>query len=173
MSRLEELSDQITSHPQVKNAQAWYQALSARDRLVVKWVAALFSGVMVFVLIYAPLIQNNQRLSQALDKKIAVYDLIAENAGRFGRVSTSNTGRTDGPALPRITKSARRAGIKLDRYEQDGKGVRIWLDKVKFDQFITWSEELGNRYSIRVSQVSIDRDNDTGWVDVRATLMPD
>ena len=121
-------------------------------------------------MVFAPLLRANQSLQASLDKNIAIYELIAENAGRFGNVTSAPS--SSGPILSRVTQSARRSGIKLDRYEQDGRGVRIWMDRVKFDQFITWTEILGAQQGIYVSQIVIDRDVDTGWVDVRATLTP-
>ena len=170
MSRLEEITEQLNSHPQVRNARNWYDALPKRDQAVVKGVTGLLVAALIFVLIYAPLIRTNQTLQASLDKHIAVYELIAENAGRFGNVSTTTA--SSGPILSRVTQSARQSGIKLDRYEQDGKGVRVWLDRVKFDRFIAWAETLGTGHGIFVSQISIDRDADTGWVGVRATLTP-
>lgn len=170
MSRFDELSQQIMEHPQLANARSWYDALPSRDQMVVKAVSVLVMVALIFVVVYAPLMRTNQSLQTGLEKKIAVYDLIAENAGRFGSVSTVVS--TDGPILSRITQSARKSGIKLDRYEQDGKGVRIWMDKIKFDRFITWIEVLGTQHSIYVNQITVDRDESTGWVDVRATLVP-
>lgn len=171
MSRIEELSQQITEHPQWMAAQSWYLALPERDRLVVKAVTALLVAALVFVLVFAPLIRTNQTLQAGLDKRVAVYELIAENAGQFGGVSSSGAAASSGPLLSRVTQSARRAGVKLDRYEQDGKGVRIWLDKVKFDQFISWVETLASQHDIYISQITLDRDDAVGWADVRATLV--
>lgn len=170
MSRFEELTDQVMSHPQVLNAKSWYGALPKRDRMIVNAVAGLLAASLIFVLVYAPLIRENQSLQASLDKNVAVYEMIADNAGKFGNVGSVSS--SDQPILSRVTQSARKSGIKLDRYEQDGKGVRIWMDRIKFDQFITWTEILGTRHGIFVSQITIDRDADTGWVDVRATLTP-
>ena len=171
MSRIEELRQQISEHPQWVSAQGWYLALPERDRLVVKSVASLLVAALIFVLVFAPLMRTNQTLQAGLEKRLAVYELIADNEGRFGGVSSVSASSTSGPLLSRVTQSARRSGIKLDRYEQDGKGVRIWLDKVKFDQFIGWVESLGSQHHIYVSQISLDRDDAAGWADVRATLV--
>jgi len=167
MSQAQQIIDQLRNHPQVKAAQGWYQALPARDQLVVKGVGIFVAAALVFVLIYAPLINDQRSLENRLERAISSYNRIAENAHKFGGAGTSG-----GPILSVVTREARSAGVTLSRYEQDGSGLRIWIDKVAFDEAISWFEQLQATHGIRVSQINIDRKDSPGWVDVRATLTP-
>ncbi|WP_221798630.1 type II secretion system protein GspM [Oceanobacter mangrovi] len=167
MSQLAELKSRLAAHPQLQAAQGWYRALPARDQLIVKAVAGFVGLCLVYLMVFAPLLQGNASAQKGLQKNLELYNLIASNADKFG-------GRTvtaaSGPILPMISQSARQDNIKLDRYEQDGKGVRIWLDHIEFDRFIAWVESLQVRHGIRVSQITVDSNDAPGWVDVRATL---
>ncbi|WP_369854377.1 type II secretion system protein GspM [Candidatus Thalassolituus haligoni] len=170
MSSLLELRQRLTAIPQVQSATNWYGALPPRDRLVVRVLAWLLAAALVYILVLAPLIRENHMVQRDLTKKLEVYNLIAENAGKFGGASLD---KTSGPILPLVTQAARSGNIKLDRYEQDGNGVRIWIDKIEFDVFIAWVESLQIRHSIRVSQITVDAAEMPGRVDVRATLASD
>lgn len=168
MSQIDQLKDQLINHPQVKAAQSWYQSLPGRDQLIVRGVAIFVALALVFLLIYAPLIKDQQRLESKLDRAVASYNRIADNAHKFGGA----TGTSGGPILSVVTQQARKSGITLSRYEQDGKGLRVWLEKVAFDEAIEWLENLQSSNGIRVSQINVDRQENPGWVDIRATLTP-
>lgn len=172
MNRLTELQsqllEQIKASPAFQSAVHWYQALPARDRLVVRLVAGLMGAALVFLLLYAPLLKAQRAAEGALKKNLATYNLLADNAGRFGSVAVG--GGAQAPLLATVTQQAKAAGISLSRYEQDGKSLRVWLDKVNFDEAIGWLERLQAANGITVSQVTIDRSERAGVVDIRATL---
>ena len=168
MSQLDQLKTQLNNQPQVQAVQQWYQALPARDQLIVRAVGLFVALALVFVVIYAPLIKEQRSLQSKLDRAVVSYNKIAENAHKFGGAGGTNAG----PVLSVVTQQARRSGITLSRYEQDGKGLRIWVDKVAFDEAIAWLEELQAKNGIVVSQINIDRKDNPGWVDLRATLSP-
>lgn len=167
MSKIQEITQQITAQPQVQAGIQWYQALSARDQLIVRGVGLFVALALVFLIVYAPLIKDQRSLEGRLDRAVASYNKIAQNAHKFGGAGTSS-----GPILSVVTQQARRSGITLSRYEQDGKGLRIWVDKVAFDEAIAWLEELQAKNGIAVSQINIERKDNPGWVDLRATLSP-
>lgn len=168
MSQIDQLKDQLVNHPQIKAAQSWYEALPARDQLIVRGVAVFVALALVFLMVYAPLIKEQRQLESKLERAIVSYNRIADNAHKFGGAA----GTSSGPILSVVTQQARKSGISLSRYEQDGKGLRVWLEKVAFDEAIEWLENLQSSNGIRVSQINIDRKENPGWVDIRATLTP-
>lgn len=167
MSRFQDVAQQIGRQPQVQAVRQWYTALSSRDQMVVRGLGIFVIAAMIFILIYAPLIKEQRSLESKLNRAVSSYNKIAENAYKFGGAGTSG-----GPILSVVTQQARRSGITLSRYEQDGKGLRIWIDKVAFDEAISWLEELQASNGITVSQINIERKDNPGWVDLRATLNP-
>lgn len=176
MSALEQLKDRssqyqekLISHPQVQAGVNWYLGLNERDRTIVRLVGFLLILALVFVLIYAPLIKQNQKLEQKVEKRMAFYELMAENAHKFGGAQAKST---EGSILPIVSSSARQGGITLERYEREGDGLRVWLSAVSFDDFISWTERLLSGYGIRATQVTVDAASGAGRVDVRITLMP-
>jgi len=169
MSRIQELQDQVLQNPNVQAAVQWYQSQNARDQLIVKLVACFVALALAFVIVYAPLIRDHRSLQQQLDKSLSTYNMLAENAGKFGSVNSVSSA-PKGTLLSKVTQQARLDGIALSRYEQDGNGLRIWLDRVAFDDAMGWLEKLEVSSGIRVSQINVDRAQGSGRVDIRATL---
>lgn len=164
---LQQRMQQIAEHRLVKSGRHWYESLPPRDRKVVMGVGALLVLALIFSLVYAPLLRARDMAASQLERSRATYQLLAENAGRFSSVGGA---ASDAPLLTVVTQQARSSGISLSRYEQDGQALRIWLDKAAFDDAIGWLEELQARHGIRASQISVDKTDVSGRVDIRATL---
>lgn len=168
MSFINEITDRFTNSPYVQSMRSWYRALPGRDQLIVKALSIVVAAALIFVVIYAPLLKQHTRLQARIDRSLKSYNLIADNAYRFG--GGASVQETGGPILSIVTQEAYTSSINLSRYEQDGLGLRIWVDKTAFDDFVAWLEVLRNQHGIRVSQINVDLKNSAGWVDVRATL---
>lgn len=157
----------LLNHRQVKAAHHWYETLPPRDQKIVLGVGILLIVALIFSLIYAPLLRARSMAESQLERSRATYQLLAENAGRFTADGNSSAGA---PLLTVITQQARSANINLSRYEQDGQALRIWLDRASFDDAMTWFEELQSRHGVRAGQITIDKTDVSGRVDIRATL---
>lgn len=174
-AQLQQLTDQyeqfktkLQAQPSVQQAVAWYNSLAKRDQLIVKSISGLLVVALIFIMFYAPLIQAKKTAKSQLERNLSTYNLIASNAGRFGGASTqAGMGES---ILGATTSLAQQQGVNLSRYEQDGLNLRVWLDKTPFDDAISWLETLESQRGIRVSQISIDKTDRAGRVDIRATL---
>ena len=162
-----QLSEQLKATPAWQAGSQWYQALPARDRLVVKAVSALLVLALVFVIVYAPLLKARKNAEAALQKNLGVYNQLAGNAHKFGSVSSP---AASGSLLSLVTRQARASGLSLSRYEQDGQSLRVWLEDVSFDDAITMLESLQANAGVIASQINIDKADRPGVVDIRATL---
>jgi general secretion pathway protein M len=170
MKALTRIADQLNKDPRVSAAKDWYSQLPSRDRVVVNGVATFAVIAIVFSLVFAPMLKRQDALAVELDKQLALYNLMANNGAQFNNGSMGVSAAAEQPILAVVTQQARNSNVTLTRYEQDGNGLRIWLENVSFDDTITWLETLNSRFGIRVSQINIDRDSQPGRVDIRATL---
>ena len=159
----------IVQQPQVQQAWQWYANKSARDQKILQAITATIFLFLIWSVVYAPLLASRQIAQESLNKHLATYHLIASNAGQFGSVSAASDGAQTS-VLAAVTQSARNQSINLSRYEQDGVNLRIWLEKVAFDDAIGWLENLQSKHAIVVSQISVDKSISVGRVDIRATL---
>lgn len=160
---------QVLQNANVQQGVNWYTNKSVRDQLIIKVIVALLVVALVWVMIYAPLLKSKNNAKTELENNLTTYNLIASNAGRFGGTSSSGNPQNDS-ILSAATNQARAKNVNLSRYEQEGANLRVWLERVAFDDAISWLEILQNQYGIMVSQISIDKTDTIGRVDIRATL---
>ncbi|MDF1763185.1 MAG: type II secretion system protein M [Oleibacter sp.] len=162
------LSQAWRNDPRVGQAKDWYQHLPARDQLVVRFIGVLLLIALLFMVFVAPLIKDHRELQATLDKKIDFYELLAENGVLY---ASGGKGSANGrPLLALVNAEARKGNVTLTRFEQDGADLRVWVDDVGFDDVIAWIETLSRQYGVVTSQITIDRDDKVGRVDVRATF---
>lgn len=167
MSQWQALQQQWQQHPLTQSAIARYRALSALEQRILHGTLVFVILLLVYGLLIAPLWQKQQQAEASLQRALTTYNLIADNAYRFGGASQQN----QAPLLSTVTQRARLLGVPLSRYEQDGRGLRIWIDRTPFDEAITLLEAL-QQSGVQMSQVTIDRTDSPGRVNIRATLMP-
>lgn len=166
---LSRISDQLASDPRAQQAKDWYQHQTPRDQLIVRAVAVLVLLAVIFSLFFAPLIKQNESLNNELTQKLGFYQLMIDNAPQFG--GRAAVASSDGKSLlASVGNQARASQVRMTRYEQDGDSLRVWLDNVSFDDTMTWIETLSQRHSVFVSQINIDRTDNSGLVDVRVTF---
>lgn len=166
---LSRIGDQLASDPKVQQAKDWYQHQTPRDQLIVRFVAALLLLAIIFSLFFAPLIKQNASLNSELTQELGFYQLMMDNASQFGGRAAVAT--SDGKSLlASVGNQARASQVRMTRYEQDGESLRVWLDNASFDNTMRWIETLSQRHNVFVSQINIDRTDNSGLVDVRVTF---
>lgn len=166
---MEKLRNAVMGDARVQQGIDWYRRLPARDQMIVRLVAVLAALAILFSLFVAPLIRKHTELSVRLEDKISFYNLMAENGARFGGGSQAGASANK-PLLAVVSQEAKKSGIALTRYEQDGTSLRVWVDDAGFDEAIAWIENLARRQGVIASQVNIDRDNQQGKADFRITF---
>lgn len=159
---------QVLQHANVQQAMQWYGNKSLRDQRILKALAAVVLLLLVWLLFFAPLLHSHKTAKAELNSNLATYNLMASNAGRFGHAGASANQNTS--LLAAATNQARSNNLNLSRYEQDGVNLRVWLERAAFDDAITWLENLQSQYGISANQISIDKTDTIGRVDIRATL---
>src|SRR5690606_31951363 len=80
---------------------------------------------------------------------------------------------SDGSLLALADSSARSAGMSaaLRRIQQDGSdAVRMRFEGANFDRLIVWLDELESRHGVSVREMTVDRAEGAGLVNVSLTL---
>ena len=154
--------------PAFSASKQWYLRQSERDQKVLIALSGFIGICLILIVFVQPFYSKQSLHEKKLDKSIAIYEQLAKNAHKFqGRVSNSSSSK---PILALITAQAKIAQINLKRFEPDNENLRIWLDDVSFDNAARWLETLTREHGINVKQISIERSEKNGRVDLRATL---
>jgi general secretion pathway protein M len=145
----------------------WFLRQTIRDQKIIKVLLAFVVSCLIIVMFIQPFYSQKPLNQTKLDKSIAVYEQLASNAHKFrGKGSSSSST----PILALITQQAKIAKINLKRFEPDDENLRIWLDNESFDHAARWLETLTRDHGIKVKQISVERGEKNGRIDLRATL---
>lgn len=166
-SKYLELKATLNKLPPVVAFLHWFNEQSPRDKKIIKLVGAFVAACLVIVLFVQPFYSKQATYQAKLNKSISVYEQLAKNAHKFNSKSTRSSST---PILALVTQQAKRANINLKRFEPDNESLRIWLDNESFDDAVRWLETLTQDHGVRVKQISIERSDKPGRIDLRATL---
>lgn len=170
----------LKEQPLVGKLTAQYDQMPRRDQQALIVLAiAVFVGILYFA-IWRPAVtfheaavndrENAEELLAWLDANRASLQRIS------GGVSGQSSGNVDKPADGRalmslVTRTAGESGLTLQRFEPSGEDtIRVWLEKVSFEQVAGWLETLNSDNGVQIGQASMDRQSEPGLVSVRLTL---
>ena len=168
--------NKIKSSPSVVSALRQFDALPKRDQqaLIVLTVALILA--ILYFMVWSP--AHNFATQQAASLKnskellnwVKANESVAKTLTSTSNASSSTISDSQ-TLVSTVSSNAQKHKIKLKRFEPSGeRKVRVWLEQVPFNTIIVWLRDLNTTYGIEVSQVSIDKDEKGGLVNVRLTL---
>lgn len=171
----------IKDQPAVGKLIARYDQLPVRDRQA---LIVLFVALLVTVLYFAVWRPASDFRDQAESSRENAEQLLAwmqANESSIRQLGGTGTAAISGAAVDKpadgralmalVTRSARDAGLSLQRFEPSGEGaIRVWLEAVPFADVAAWLEQLNYRNGVIIDQAAMDRSNEPGRVSVRLTL---
>lgn len=161
----------VESNQAIQSGVSWYRGLPPRDALIVKGLSILIALSLVYLWVWVPAENYNNRYESKLKSEKELHSYMKANAYKVsGNAQRSNNSGAGQSVLALVNSTSKAKGIALSRFEPEGDdGLRIWLDKVKFDDVIDWIDLLENDRGVRVTQINIDK-VDPGTVNLRAVL---
>jgi general secretion pathway protein M len=154
----------------------WWDGLGTRERLILAAGALLTVPLLLWALLWRPLVGGVGRLEQEVDAQREQLRWMQDAAAEINQLRGSGTqavGLGGRSLLAVVDQSARGAGLGngLKRIEpESADAVRVRLEGVGFDAVVTWLDELARTFGVYASLVSIEREPTAGQVSVRLTL---
>ena len=156
--------------------KAWWETLSARERLLVIGGLGLILALLGYALVWEPFRTSHRQLQQRVAEQrvdlIWMRQAAREVKRLSGNAGTSPT-RDGRSLLTLVDQTARAAGLAsaLKRVAPQGEDkLSAQLDGVEFDKLIPWLGTLEHDHRIAIVNLSIDRANATGLVNARVIL---
>lgn len=155
--------------------QRYWRGLGQRERKVLASGAAALVLVLGYVLLWEPLVDSRNEWRNRVATAQADLAWMRATAPQVrernvGAPVRSSDGRS---LLARVDASAREAGLggSLLRVEPVADGqVRVYFEDAGFDAVVRWVETLSAQYGTRVGELSAQRADGVGRVDVRLSL---
>lgn len=171
-----DLKEKLQQSPGYRKASSWYYGLPTRDQNALKLLTVAVILVLLYLLVWLPSQRFAERAEQDVERQSAQLAWIKQNeavarqlASRSGPSTAS--GLQGQSLLSVVSNAARQHSIDLRRFEPEGDNrIRVWLEKVSFNQMLLWLDTLNKSYGIQTEQIAVDRDANPGIVTARLTL---
>lgn len=171
MKLLDPIKEQLT--PIREDLQTRYYQLPDRDRQMLTVLALFLSLALLYIAVIKPI---NNFASTAEQKYISEQQFLMKMQSYKSALSGNKKrgGGTKGrkKSLDKVVnKLASEYGITLKRFEPQSDGsLRVWMERVEFNQLILWMDELTGAFGVSLSSVSIDSQKETGRVNAKLVL---
>lgn len=149
-----------------------YNSLENREKNALLALTMFFVALIIYFAIWSPIYTYHQDSLQKRDTQFSLIQYMRASE-KQARSSSSNTkAKPKGQSLiTDISNSARQLGIKPSRMQPEGDStVSVWFNDVVFNDLINWIVRLNEREGVGIQQISIDRQDNPGTVNVRLVL---
>ena len=171
------LKDKALQSPALRKASHWWYGLSDRDRDALKYLAIALVLIFLYLLVWLP-VQNFKKDALAdVERQSQLLSWIRQNEATArelaARGGASPTAGLEGQSMLAVVgSSAKSFSIEMRRFEPEGDNkMRVWLEKVPFNQLLLWLDDMKKRYGIQAEQISVDRDETPGVISARMSLV--
>jgi general secretion pathway protein M len=157
--------------------KSWFNSLQLREKQFLIAGSTVVAAFMIYLLIWVPFDRNTKKLERQIENNKEIYANMQQMAPRIralqrngGKVSRQSS-TASLTSLIYQTGQSRLQGAQLKRVEEGQKRtVRVWIEKVAFDDMLIWLETLQKRHGINVDSFVADKQAEAGRVNVRLTL---
>ncbi|MBU2883792.1 type II secretion system protein M [Psychrosphaera sp. B3R10] len=159
MSQLSELRNKISAYYQTKN--------DSEQKLLL--ALAIFLPLFALYSIISTVNTGLEQSTQKLEKQIELNDWAAEQINIIESAKGGGVAKTSQSSITQlINASARKHGVTISRLQpQKTDTVRVGIEEVGFNKFVTWLTELQNRHGIAVESIDFSRSDVDGRVKIR------
>lgn len=153
----------------------WLAGLNERERQIVIAGAALLLLILVYLLMWEPLLNKRAQLHTSVAAQAATYQWMQQAAGEIKQLShrPGASVTSKGSVLGTINSTAKSLlkGAVVKRVEEDRQqGVRVWIEQAAFDDLVRWLGALRQQHGIHVTSLVTERHTKPGRVNARLIL---
>lgn len=151
---------------------ARYENLENRDRMAIKLLLLFILLVIIIFGMILPAGNYKAKSEARYTNSLESLTWMQGNKTLVDNVSRQRSERDSGQSLLGIAnKTSKGFSLSFKRYQPVGEsGLSLWLDNVSFNNVMLWLERLDKRHGISVDEISVDRDEKNGLVNVRLVL---
>lgn len=167
--------NQLQQLPAYVNLQKKFESMTSREQMLVQWMAVVAGILLLYFIFWLPAAAYMKQAEDTLAQREELITLIQKNRAVLQSSAAAQSGDKkvlDSQQLvSMVTNMAKQNQLELKRFEPSGDNkVKVWVEKVPFNNMIAWLTQLQQKLNIRVEQVTIDKDDQDGLVSARLTL---
>ena len=151
--------------------QRW-QNLAQREQQLIKAMAVLIAVFLFYILAWNPLNTNLEKAQAKLEKNGNLLTWVKANTAKFKGVKIQSKSAGSNATLTSIVNStAKNWQVSVTRMQPKNDELQIWIDQVKFDDFLAWTEQLYLKQGVVINAADVSETDIPGLVKIsRLTL---
>ncbi len=159
----------------IQQVREWLLSRDPRERVLILVGAALLALFLLHAMIWSPLANGYESTKSQLyklRKDIVWMRSAAKVLVLNKRHKPLNNTSSQGSLPTLVDQSARSTGIisVIKRVEPRKDKVQVILQRAHFGKLLRWIEILHQRHKLSITQISINRSRQAGFVNVRVLL---
>ncbi len=145
-------------------------ALPERDRFALTALAVFVGIALIYFLVWTPVVKWVNQAELRYQNKQALIHWIEQNrpalmAAQGNQSNGAVAARKGRSVLSIVNDAARNQTLAIKRVEpKNAHELRVWMESVDFNAVLKWLHILDERYGIRATTVSLDKDKKPGLV---------
>ena len=161
----------------MESVKQWWHSLQTREQQLVVFGSIAVAILLFYSLAWSPLVNARDVKQQQVENNQALLAWMKLKGDEVRQLKLSNPQAVrpdDNRSLLAIVDSlANQLGQRsaIRQIEPNGQNnVTIWMDAIEFDALITLLGQLEKRSHVRVSEASVNRLDQPGYVQARIQL---
>ncbi|NRA41238.1 MAG: type II secretion system protein M [Pseudomonadales bacterium] len=145
-----------------------FLALEKRDQsMLIVLMVALVAYVLVG-LIWLGLLDSKQQLENRVSANQQLIGSMQTTVSQIRQLQGNNPSTANTRSLSQLAQqAAKKAELKMSRFQPKGDEAQVWLDKVPFDRLLVFMSTIEQQYAVTVLSVSMNSANQAGLVNAR------
>lgn len=155
----------------IAKIRTYWKARSPRERLILGFGATFLLGVLIYVLLVAPLLTAARKAEQGLPGLRAQAAEMARLAGLAQRLKPLAGQKREAPSLDVLDQSAKQAGVAAQISDGGDGSYVVQVASVPLADLIKWLDAMQNQQHVFMRETQLTS-NGEGLVGGRMVLAP-
>ena len=156
----------------------WWLSRTPQDKTAILITTSVVGLLLIYLFAWLPFNKQINAKRALVESQLATLNWMKQSATEIqslrGR-QTGNHNRANNEALlTLVDRTAKQNHLRkyIQRLKpQDNDSVQLWLENAPFDSLIQWLAILNKQYEINLDTISIERQQSSGLIDARLTLL--
>lgn len=153
-------------------AKEWWNQASSRDQLMILVCGVIVGIWLVYMLVLSP-VKNmaKEQLAQRESQKAAL-GRVKTLAAQVKASRSKSTNKRGGRSIENIVESSiSKNKMRVSSFDASGKsGIRVRFEIVKFDNLLSWLNELEISQGLRIKDLSVASASEPGTVSANVLI---
>lgn len=148
--------------------KAQWQQLNTREQQLVAFMTTVVVIFIFYSFVWQPLNEGLVKADKKIVKQQQLLSWVQENTARYKQNSRGGkANKASGSLSSIINRTANSANISIDRIQQQGEDIQVWLEDISFNTLLSWLETLSNEQGLSIKSIDLTDSDQEGAVNVR------